>query len=182
MKTNNIKIPWIIVGYEMFAAEGPKGLKVEVMARRVQKSKSSFYHHFADLEVFMEVLLEYHFEEAKIIAVKENACKTVVPELLNVILEHKVDLLFNRQLRIHRNNPAFKNCFEKVNQLVGEAIIEIWAKMLGLNHNTYLAMMVLNLSIENFYLQITPETLNYEWLVAYVEKLQAMAKAFQNNN
>lgn len=177
----SIKQPWIEIGYETFAKESPNALKIEVLARQVGKSKSSFYHHFADLDVFIEVLLNYHLEQAKLIAVKEANCKNVVPELLNVLLEHQIDLLFSRQLRIHRDNPQFRTCFEKVNQIVGGAIVGIWAEMLGLNHNERLAMMVLNLSIENFYLQITSETLNYEWLTNYIKDLQRMSKAFLND-
>ena len=176
---NALKQPWILVGYEIFALEGPQGLKVEVLARRVNKNKSSFYHHFADLEVFTDILLQYHLERAKLIAEREKQCKNVVPELLHVLLECKEDLLFNRQLRIHRNVPSFKTCFEKASQEVGEAIIEIWAEAIGLKANTHLAHLVLNLSLENFYLQITPETLTYEWLVDYITQLKTMVKGFQ---
>lgn len=55
-----IKLPWVEAGYQLFAEHGPKGLKVEVIARHVKKSKSSFYHHFSDLEVFTEELLFFH--------------------------------------------------------------------------------------------------------------------------
>ena len=55
--TKDNKLPWILCGYNIFSKEGPKGLKIEVIARQVSKNKSSFYHHFADLEVFTEILL-----------------------------------------------------------------------------------------------------------------------------
>jgi len=95
--------PWIAVGYETFALEGPQALKVEVIARKVQKSKSSFYHHFADLDVFITVLLEYHLQQTQIIAQREAACENILPELVEVLVEVKVDLLFNRQLRVNRH-------------------------------------------------------------------------------
>ena len=177
----DIKQPWILCGYDLFSKEGPNGLKIEVIARQVNKSKSSFYHHFADLELFTEMLLNYHLERAKIIADRERLCKNVVPELLNLLLEVKQDLLFNRQLRINRHNVAFKNCFEKSSKEVGEAIIGIWAEMLGLTNNSNLARIVLNLSLENFYLQITEETMTYDWLLNYVKDLQTMAGAFKKN-
>ena len=176
------KLEWILYGYELFSENGPSGLKVEVLARRVNKSKSSFYHHFADLELFTELLLEYHIERAKIIADKEGLCKNVVPDLLNILLESKQDLLFNRQLRIHRNNNQFKNCFQKTSQEVGQAILGIWAEMLGLRDNSSLANMVLNLSIENFYLQITEQSMTYEWLLSFVIELQTMVKEFQKTD
>jgi AcrR family transcriptional regulator len=175
------KLTWILVGYNIFSNEGQTGLKVEVIARKVGKSKSSFYHHFADIEIFTEALLNYHLERAIVIADMEKRCKQVVPDLLNVLIEIKEDLLFNRQLRINRQIPAFKNCFEKSSKAVGEAILGIWAEMLGLGDNSHLAQIVLNLSLENFYLQITEDTLTYEWLENYVNELKTMVHGFQMN-
>ncbi len=177
--TKSSKLPWIRTGYTLFASEGPAGLKVEVMARKVNKSKSSFYHHFADLEVFTEILLQYHLERAQIIAQQESECQQVIPELLEVLLTVKEDLFFNRQLRINRNVPAFRACFEKASMQVGGAILDIWAVELGLNQNAHLAQLVLNLSLENFYLQITPETLTYDWLYQYIQNLKTMVKEFK---
>lgn len=180
MTADNKQI-WILCGYELFANKGPNGLKVEVLARQVNKSKSSFYHHFADLELFTELLLEYHLERAKIIADKERLCRNVVPELLTLLLEFKQDLLFNRQLRINRNNQEFKLCFEKTSREVGQAILGIWAETLGLTESSNLANIVLNLSLENFYLQITEQSMTYEWLLSFVSELQTMVKEFKKN-
>ena len=176
---NTLTQPWILVGYQLFAQEGPGGLKVERLARKVGKSKSSFYHHFADLEVFTAFLLEYHMDRALAIAARERKCANVIPELIEVILDVKEDLFFNRQLRIHRNIPKFRACFEASSHEVGDAIIGIWAQELGLEGNSYLALMVLNLSLENFYLQITPQTLSYTWLEEYVKGLKQMVQAFK---
>ena len=41
---------WIKTGYEAFAILGENALKIEQLARETGKSKSSFYHHFADTE------------------------------------------------------------------------------------------------------------------------------------
>ncbi len=171
--------PWLRAGYEIFSQEGPAGLKVERMARVVGKSKSSFYHHFADLEIYTSFLLEYHMKQVDILFEKEKACQRVVPDLLEILVEHKLDLLFNRQLRVHRSVPAFQKCFEKTNQLSVESIVEIWAEALGLEHESYLAQMVLVLTMENFYLQITEETLTYEWLENYMYQLKNMVQAFK---
>jgi AcrR family transcriptional regulator len=175
------KQPWILVGYNIFSKEGQTGLKVEVIARKVGKNKSSFYHHFADTEIFIEALLNYHLERAVVIADMEKSCKNVVPDLLNVLIEVKEDLLFNRQLRVNRQIPAFKNCFEKSSKTVGEAILGIWAEMLGLGDNSHLAQIVLNLSLENFYLQITDDSLTYDFLLNYINDLKKMVTGFQMN-
>jgi len=59
MPINNKEI-WIKKGYEIFAISGQSGLKIEPLSKTVGKSKSSFYHHFADLEFFTEHLLKHH--------------------------------------------------------------------------------------------------------------------------
>ena len=47
-------MPLLEVGYTIFSNEGPQGLKIEALAREVGKSKSSFYHCFADLDIFID--------------------------------------------------------------------------------------------------------------------------------
>jgi AcrR family transcriptional regulator len=41
---------WIEKGYEVFALHGASGLKVEALSKSLDISKSSFYHHFADIK------------------------------------------------------------------------------------------------------------------------------------
>jgi AcrR family transcriptional regulator len=98
---------WIVSGYETFALYGESGLKVEGLAKKVGISKSSFYHHFSDLEIFMDLLMETHLENAKTISKKENQATQINPELINILVDHKMDLLFNRQLRINQQKPIY---------------------------------------------------------------------------
>lgn len=51
---------WLHAGYQAYAYQGEAGLKVEVLAKTIGISKSSFYHHFADQEVLVEALFEHH--------------------------------------------------------------------------------------------------------------------------
>ena len=176
--TENIKQPWILEGYKLFSQEGHKGLKVEVIARKVKKSKSSFYHLFADIDCFMEELLAFHLERAKIIADRERFCNSIDPALINLLLEVKEDLLFNRQLRVNRSNTAFRDCFEKANQLVGNAFLEVWAREIGLENKPKLAEIFFGLVLENFYLQLTEETLTYDWLSDYFKNIRLMVEDF----
>jgi AcrR family transcriptional regulator len=173
-----IEKAWIEKGYRFFAYEGPSGLKIERLSKEVGKNKSSFYHLFADLEVFTERLLTYHVTQAKIIAEKESNSNNE-NELIEVILEHKIDLLFNRQLRIHREIKKFENCFNQINQVSIPAILPLWKQIIGLSENTALAQVVLSLSLENFYLQITDETLNESWLVTYFASIRQMVRHFK---
>ena len=77
MTTDN-KEEWIKKGYEIFAISGQSGIKIEPLAKIVGKSKTSFYHHFADVELFTDILLKYHIEQSKIIALKEQNAKNVL--------------------------------------------------------------------------------------------------------
>lgn len=177
--TKSIIQPWILEGYNLFSKEGPNGLKVEVISRKVKKSKSSFYHLFADIDCFLEELLCFHFERAKLISEREKLCKSIDPDLINLLVEVKEDLLFNRQLRVNRSNLAFKQCFEKANQLVGNAFLEVWAKEIGLGHKPKLAEIFFGLVLENFYLQLTEETLTYERLSDYFKNIRLMVAEFK---
>lgn len=168
------KKPWINAGYTLFALQGPGAVKVEVLSRTVGKSKSSFYHHFADMEIFISCLLEHHLIRAEAIIEQERACKNVIPELLEVLIDAKLDLLFNRQLRVNRSVPEFAECFQKASAESAEAILGIWAEELGLSEHPRFALMLMTLSMENFYLQITEETLTYEWLEGFIQQLKQM--------
>ncbi|MCI4647909.1 TetR/AcrR family transcriptional regulator [Phaeodactylibacter sp.] len=173
-----LQLAWLQHGYAIFAHHGPEALKVEGLARAVGKSKSSFYHHFADPEGFQESLLHHHLEQARLIAKKEAACQSL-DDLVEVLLEHKTDLLFNRQLRVHRSHPAFERCFDATTELTVPAILPVWKKIIGLEDQSYLAGLVLQLSLENFYIQLTPDTLNRAWLLDYFAGLQHLVRSFQ---
>lgn len=170
---------WVLTGYGIFAEEGPKGLKVEVLARKVNKSKSSFYHHFADMEIFTGFLLGHHLTRSKIIAEEEQKCLNIDPELINLLVSCKTDLLFNRQLRVYRTEPAFKDCLQKSDEIVSKGFISVLIKDLQLENNPKLAASLIDLALENFYLQVTEETLNVEWLSAYFTMLKKTVSQFK---
>lgn len=176
-----IEKEWLETGYICFAHEGPAGLRVERLSKVVGKNKSSFYHLFADLEVFTERLLEFHLARAKIVSKKEMAAKSE-SELINIILEHKTDLLFNRQLRFGRDDPSFKKCLDQIARFSIQGLLPLWKKIISLSENNALAQMVLHLCLENFYLQITEETLNEPWLRAYFADVRQMVRLFKQSN
>lgn len=164
---------WVENGYRTFALEDPTALRIERLSKEVGINKSSFYHHFSDLEVFTDILLQHHIEQSKVMSVKEAACQDQ-QEFIDVIMEHKIDMLFNRQLHIHRDNPEFEACFTEITKRAMPAMIPVWAKIIGLKENSYLAGLVLQLTIENFLLQITNETLTEEWLNIYFDGIRRL--------
>jgi AcrR family transcriptional regulator len=169
---------WITVGYEMFALLGRKGLKIELLAKKVGISKSSFYHHFADLEVFMEYLLKHHVQQSQRIAQKEQNAKNIIPELIDILVEHKIDLLFNRQLRIDREDKAYLATLNLSNQTVGNAFVMLWLKDLNLKLTQKQLEGIFELALENFYLQINNTNLTHQWLTEYFINLKRIASNF----
>jgi AcrR family transcriptional regulator len=169
---------WIKKGYEIFAISGPGGLKIEPLAKKVGKSKSSFYHHFADLELFTDILLRYHIQQSKVMAQKEHNAKNIDPELIDILVEHKFDLLFNRQLRINQNVGSFALALKQSNKNVGDAFVNIWIEDLGLRLSKKQIEGIFTLALENFFLQINTETINPEWLSNYFKNLKKIAGNF----
>lgn len=174
--TNDSKEIWIKAGYEFFALSGHQGLKIELLAKKVGKSKSSFYHYFGDLELFIEALLKYHIEQSYVIAGKEQKAKNVDPELINILIEHRLDLLFNRQLRINQQIKLFSDTLVQSDKIVGNAFVYVWVKDLGLKLTQKQIEAFFTLALENFFLQINAENVNTTWLSAYFLSLKKIAQ------
>lgn len=172
------KEKWIIIGYEAFALLGENGLKIEMLAQKMSISKSSFYHYFADISYFTEFLLKHHLEQSRIIAAKERNVENIKPQLIDILVEHKIDLLFNRQLRFNQQNVAYQTTLRQSNQIIGNEFVKIWAKDLQLALNIAQLEGLFELALENFFLQINPDNLNFEWLAAYFDNLKRIAKTF----
>jgi AcrR family transcriptional regulator len=169
---------WIEAGYRLFAFGGESALKVEVVAREVGINKSSFYHHFADMDVFLELLMKHHVQQCISIEKKEKACKVIDPDLIHVFLEHKVDLLFQRQLLFHRDKKNYRETLQKASQHTGSAFVELWMKELQVAWTITQVEAFFELAIENFYLQLHPDNFNQQWLSAYFKKLFTVAQKF----
>ncbi|NRB61825.1 MAG: TetR/AcrR family transcriptional regulator [Saprospiraceae bacterium] len=173
---------WIDAGYDIFASEGPQGLKVELLSRKVKKSKSSFYHHFADLDLFVDDLLAYHVKRGHLIVQAAQGCQRMNPDFLYVMLDHRQDLFFQRQLRIHRQIGKFAECIKASHWPVEDAFLQIWAKSLNLEKELFLAQAFLRLMVDNFYMRITEQSMDFDWLADYLQELTSMVKSIEIRN
>ncbi len=176
--TMDNKETWIKAGYIVFASKGQNEIKIERLAKIVGISKSSFYHHFADIELFIEILLKHHIEQSYIIAKKEQNAKNIDPELITILLEHQTDLLFNRQLRINQNVESFSKTLCTSNKIIGDAFKKAWVKDLNLNLNERQIEGIFTLALQNFYLEINIDNLNYHWLSEYFKNLKKITQNF----
>lgn len=174
------KKKWIDEGYAIFALSGETALKIEQLAKRVGISKSSFYHHFADIDGFIEELLKVHLLNAKVMAEKERQATCIDPELISILVAHKTDLLFNRQLRIHSSRPTYLSTLKKSNDVIGTDFVKLWLSDTKLNITLQQAEAIFTLALENFFLQINEANLNHQWLTQYFEELKRITKQVEN--
>lgn len=168
---------WLEKGYTLFAESGIQSLKIEPLAQLVGISKSSFYHYFADLEVFMEELLEYHLQQAKVMAEKEKKAQSMNPELVEILLEHRTNLLFHRQLRFQQDRADFAATIQKANAFIGDELLLLWMRDMNLPLTRRQLEGVFVLAMENFFLLAHPENLNKSWLSGYFSNLKKIAAA-----
>lgn len=170
---------WIKEGYEIFAVSGLNGLKVEQLAKKVGKSKSSFYHYFAELELFVEALLSLYIQQAYVLNMKLKNANNIDSDLINILLEHKIDLLFSKQLRINSELQIFDEASTKAKEIARNSFILVWKKDLNLKLNQKQLEAIFELALENFYMQINPENFNPQWLSSYFDYLKKIVENFE---
>ena len=58
----------------------------------------------------------------------------------------------------------------------------IWSEAFGLQEKPQVARSIMNMTTDNFYLRITEENLNAQWLMSFLTELQAMVKEIISSN
>lgn len=112
--SDNTKKLWIEKGYEHFALHGPEHLSINKISKETESSRACFYHYFGDIDVFIDELLHLHEEisqEFNLIGKRE--CKSLLPDLYNLLERYPIPLKFCRQLFINRSNPLYNAAFIK---------------------------------------------------------------------
>ncbi|MCZ8156257.1 MAG: TetR family transcriptional regulator [Leptospira sp.] len=163
---------WIEKGYESIALHGFADLKVERLAKTLEISKSSFYHLFVDLENYHSFLIDHHLKNCDIISKKESIATSVTPELIDILIDHKLDLLFNKQIRIHLEFEKYQPILNKIDEMLATPFINVWRKDLNLNFSDVQLRGLFNLALENFFLKINSENLEKQWLTDYFSNLK----------
>lgn len=167
---------WLRQGYSMFASGGPGNLKIEVLADRVGKSKSSFYHFFADTIIFQEELLRHHRARVTELIEKERRMKSIDPEIIDLMVESKEDLFFHRQLRLNRQVREFDEFLKRIDPEMEAAFIPLWAKLLGVQERSVFASLFLRLCLENFFLSLSTDTFSPTWLRKYFSDVRHLVQ------
>ena len=164
---------WLEQGYKDFAEGGPENLSVNHMAKEIGSSRSSFYHHFGDLEIFLDSILEMHWEI--VLEFNESGmarCKNLVPDLYELLAEYPIPLKFNRQLFHNRHIPRYNFLFNKAYQASGEAfLIKLFAIHIGIDTSSdNMEHLWLTLG-EAWYSRLNPEDLSAQTMQQHAESI-----------
>jgi AcrR family transcriptional regulator len=173
--------PWIEAGYEVFALHGPDALRVEQLARQVGISKSSFYHHFADLPVFIERLFDHHRSRSVVIAEKAALCKRFDPDVIHLLAAHRLDLLFQRQLRSRRDQAEFQRCFRQAHGTVSNVFMPLWAEALGIPRQLGAASEMFDVVTDVFYQRLTNDNLSYAFIIGLLKEIEVFIRHAMNS-
>lgn len=128
---------WIEKGYEHFALYGPENLSINRISKEIGYSRASFYHHFGDIDVFIEELLKLHvqiYQQFNLIGKKE--CKNYLPDLYILLEQYPIPLKFCKQLFINRSKPTYNYLFVKAYSESSDIfILKLFSKQFGLKNN-----------------------------------------------
>jgi len=170
---------WIEAGYELLAKEGPNGIQVEKLARQLDLNKSGFYHYFGDREVFVNRLLEHHLEVSKQFLNKLKHLRNFDPEYIDLLIEFRTSTYVQMQLRRNSENPYFKAVFEKVSRRNDMETIALWAAYLNIPNNQTLSLGFWQIARDVFYLRLTFEKMNPEYIRGLVEEVKGLVARLQ---
>jgi len=131
------KKKWIEKGYEHFALYGPNDLSINKISKEIDSPRASFYHHFGDIEMFIDKLLDLHMEIAiKYIGGAAEKCQNLFPDVYLLLEQFPIPLKFNRQLFLNRSIPKYNFLFVKTyNISANKFMVKLFAKEFGLKNN-----------------------------------------------
>ena len=174
--SQGFKQKWIEKGYEHFALYGPDNLSINKISKEIGTSRASFYHHFGDIDVFIEELLDMHWQiNQQFCSIGSRECKKLFPDLYLLLEQYPVPLKFSRQLFINRNNPAYNYLFIKTYNASARAfILKLFSEQFDLHHideATYNLWLTVG---ESWYSRLDPNNLS-------AVKMQQLAKEIMNS-
>ena len=174
--SQGFKQKWIEKGYEHFALYGPETLSINKISKEIGTSRASFYHHFGDIDVFIEELLDMHWQiNQQFCSIGSRECKKLFPDLYLLLEQYPVPLKFSRQLFINRNNPAYNYLFIKTYNASARAfILKLFSEQFDLHHideATYNLWLTVG---ESWYSRLDPNNLS-------AVKMQQLAEEIMNS-
>ncbi|MCU0377123.1 MAG: TetR/AcrR family transcriptional regulator [Bacteroidales bacterium] len=173
---------WIEAGYELFANEGPEGLQVEKLAKKLGLNKSGFYHHFGDREVFISKVLDYHCLQAEKVRTDISSLLKFDPDYYDLLQKHRTLLFVQMQLRRHPDQKHFQQVFHNIVAMNDKALAPLLSAHLGIPGDHDLALELWDLVRDSFYIQLTRDNLSMALPRRIVELARKIIFKLQQKN
>jgi AcrR family transcriptional regulator len=130
---------WLDAGLASLASDGPNGLRIDRLCRRLDVSKGSFHHHFAGAGDFKQALLAAYVArvvEALDQAIEQTAAATPKDALVGLTASiAKTDGFYRPDLEVAIrawafSDPQVRAVQQRVDQRRLESLHGIWSKIL----------------------------------------------------
>ena len=118
-------------GYDLFGKIGTAAFNVERLSMIVSLSRSSFYHHFSDMEIYETDLCDYHIQHYQQLSEELDNCQNFDPDLLDLIRSSPKPRAFQRQLLINEASSRHKACFDAARVLLEDRVYNLWLDYIG---------------------------------------------------
>jgi AcrR family transcriptional regulator len=155
---------WIDEGYRLFAYEGPDGIQIEKIARKLGRNKSGLYYHFGDRNLFLQELIHHHYQINEQFRFEIALLKHFNPGFLELLVKYKIAYLFQMQLRRNMNIPLFKEVFYKIKKANERVIVPLFAAHLKLPSNDHLVVGLFDLLRDVVFIRVPGENLQVDLL------------------
>lgn len=167
---------WIEKGYEHFALYGPENLSINKISKEIGSSRASFYHFFGDLDVFIEELLDKHWEIGQDFnSAGIESCKRLFPDLYKLVEKYPIPLQFTRQLFLNRHIPAFNYMFNKMYCSHSHSfILTLFAEQYSLHQSKEIIENLWKTVGDSWYSRLNPDNLS-------AVKMQQLSEEIMNS-
>ena len=155
---------WIEQGYKLLGAEGFDGIKVERLARLLNLNKSGFYHYFGDRQSYLEALVQYHIGLARSIAVEISGLRNIDPDLLYLIVKHKLFFLVESQLLVKGRHALNCRNIDEAGDIINKELLALWGNTQGVPGDMSVAYGYLNIIRHFIYARIDAKNISYDFL------------------
>jgi len=166
---------WIEKGYEHFALYGPENLSINKISKEIESPRASFYHHYGDIDIFIDELLDLHWEISKQLNLTlKKECENFYPDLLVLLAQNPILLKFSKQLFINRDNPIYNYLFVKAyHESANFILLKLFSKQYGLKNNKETLNLLVTVG-ESWYSRLDTNDLS-------AEKMQQIATDVMNS-
>lgn len=153
---------WIKTGYQLLGTEGIEGIKIERLAKILNLNKSGFYYYFGTLDSFVKKLIEYHVDMAKTVAGEIAICNNIDPDLLLLVIKHKIFFLVESQLLV-KNRHGILN-LDEAGKVINGGLLLVGSKITGVSNDPRVSPALLSMIRHLLYARIDERNLTYEFL------------------